>query len=178
MQMSAKESTATRKSVEAFQQPAQKITPFLWFDTEAEEAANYYVSIFPNSKIISISRYGEAGPRPKGTVLTVLFELQGQQFVALNGGPQFKFTEAVSLSVSCETQEEIDRYWQRLSEGGQEGPCGWLKDKYGLSWQVNPPILGQMLSDPDPQKAKRAMEAMLKMKKIDIAALRHAYDHE
>lgn len=176
--LSAKESTAKSKTIETFQAPAQKITPFLWFDTEAEEAANYYVSIFPNSKIVSITRYGEAGPRPKGTVLTVLFELDGQQFVALNGGPEFKFTEAVSLSVNCTSQAEVDEFWRKLSEGGEEGPCGWLKDKYGLSWQVNPSILGEMLSDPDPQKAKRVMEAMLKMKKIDIEALERAYEQE
>jgi predicted 3-demethylubiquinone-9 3-methyltransferase (glyoxalase superfamily) len=154
----------------------QKITPFLWFDTQAEEAANFYVSIFKNSKILSISRYGEAGPRPKGSVMTVAFELEGQKFIALNGGPQYKFTEALSLSVDCKTQEEVDEFWDKLSRGGEEGPCGWLKDKYGLSWQINPTILGQMLSDPDPKKSKRAMEAMLKMKKIDIKKLQQAYD--
>ena len=154
----------------------QKITPFLWFDTQAEEAANFYVSIFKNSKILSISRYGEAGPRPKGSVMTVAFELDGQKFIALNGGPQYKFTEAISLSVECKTQEEVDDFWEKLSRGGEEGPCGWLKDKYGLSWQINPTILGQMLSDPDPKKSKRVMEAMLKMKKIDIKKLQQAYD--
>src|SRR6266545_2307243 len=137
----------------------QTITPFLWFDTQAEQAAKFYVSVFKNSR----------------SVMTVLFELDGQQFIALNGGPQFKFTEALSLSVSCETQEEVDRFWEKLSAGGEEGPCGWLKDKYGLSWQVNPTILGKMLSDPDPKKSRRVMEAMLKMKKIDIAALKQAY---
>ena len=156
----------------------QKITPFLWFDTEAEEAANFYVSIFKNSKILSISRYGEAGPRPKGSVMTVAFELEAQKFIALNGGPQYKFTEAISLSVECKNQEEVDELWEKLSRGGEEGPCGWLKDKYGLSWQVNPTILGQMLSDPDPKRSKRAMEAMLKMKKIDIKKLQQAYDGE
>ncbi len=153
----------------------QTITPFLWFDTQAEQAAKFYVSVFKNSRIVTTARYGEAGPGPKGSVMTVLFELDGQQFIALNGGPQFKFTEAVSFSVSCETQEEVDRFWEQLSAGGEEGPCGWLKDKYGLSWQVNPTILGKMLSDPDPKKSRRVMEAMLKMKKIDIAALKQAY---
>ncbi len=153
----------------------QTITPFLWFDTQAEQAAKFYVSVFKNSRIVTTARYGEAGPGPKGSVMTVLFELDGQQFIALNGGPQFKFTEAISFSVSCETQEEVDRFWQQLSAGGEEGPCGWLKDKYGLSWQVNPTILGKMLSDPDPKKSRRVMEAMLKMKKIDIAALKQAY---
>src|SRR5262245_47847807 len=158
--------------------PTQKITPFLWFDTDAEEAANFYVSIFKNSKILGISRYGDAGPRPKGSVMTVAFELEGQKFIALNGGPQYKFTEAISLSVECKTQEEVDEFWEKLARGGEEGPCGWLKDKYGLSWQINPTILGQMLSDPDPRKSKRAMEAMLKMKKIDIKKLQQAYDGE
>ncbi len=153
----------------------QTITPFLWFDTQAEQAAKFYVSVFKNSRIVTTARYGDAGPGPKGSVMTVLFELDGQQFIALNGGPQFKFTEAISLSVSCETQEEVDRFWEQLSAGGEEGPCGWLKDKYGLSWQVNPTILGKMLSDPDPKKSRRVMEAMLKMKKIDIAALKQAY---
>ena len=153
-----------------------KITPFLWFDTQAEEAAHFYVSIFNNSKIVNVSRYGEAGPGPKGSAMTVTFELDGQRFIALNGGPHFKFTEAVSFSVDCKTQEEVDKYWQKLSEGGQEVQCGWLKDRYGLSWQINPTILGEMLSDPDPQKSKRVMEAMLKMKKIDIAGLKRAYD--
>jgi predicted 3-demethylubiquinone-9 3-methyltransferase (glyoxalase superfamily) len=153
-----------------------KITPFLWFDTQAEEAAHFYVSIFNNSKIVNVSRYGEAGPGPKGSAMTVSFELDGQPFIALNGGPHFKFTEAISFSVDCKTQEEVDKYWQKLSEGGQEVQCGWLKDKYGLSWQINPTILGEMLSDPDPQKSKRVTEAMLKMKKIDIAGLKRAYD--
>lgn len=152
----------------------QKITPFLWFDNQAEEAANFYVSIFKNSQIVTVARYGEAGPGPKGTAMTVVFQLDGQEFIALNGGPHFKFTEAVSFSVSCTTQEEVDEYWEKLSAGGQEGQCGWLKDKFGLSWQVNPVILGQLLSSPDPQKAKRVMEAMLQMKKIDIAALQRA----
>jgi predicted 3-demethylubiquinone-9 3-methyltransferase (glyoxalase superfamily) len=152
----------------------QKITPFLWFDNQAEEAANFYVSIFKNSKIVKIARYGEAGPGPKGSAMTVVFQLNGQEFIALNGGPHFKFTEAVSFSVDCKTQEEVDEFWEKLSAGGEEGQCGWLKDKYGLSWQVNPAVLGELLSDPDPQKSKRVMEAMLKMKKIDIKALKQA----
>jgi predicted 3-demethylubiquinone-9 3-methyltransferase (glyoxalase superfamily) len=154
----------------------QKITPFLWFDNQAEEAAEFYVSIFKNSKIVGVTRYGEAGPGPKGSAMTVKFELEGLEFIALNGGPHFKFTEAISFSVDCKTQEEVDEFWRRLSEGGEEGQCGWLKDKYGLSWQVNPRILGEMLSDPDPEKSKRVMEAMLKMKKIDIGRLKQAYD--
>lgn len=153
-----------------------KISPFLWFDNQAEEAAAFYVSIFPNSRIVSVTRYGEAGPGPAGSVMTVSFELDGHEFVALNGGPQFKFTEAVSLSVDCRSQEEVDQFWKRLSEDGQEGPCGWLKDRYGLSWQVNPTVLGEMLNDPDPARSKRVMEAMLKMKKINIEELRNAYE--
>jgi predicted 3-demethylubiquinone-9 3-methyltransferase (glyoxalase superfamily) len=155
-----------------------KITPFLWFDAQAEEAANFYVSIFKNSKILNISRYGEAGPGPKGGVMTVQFVLDGQEFIALNGGPHFRFTEAISFSVDCKTQAEVDEFWEKLSHGGEQGPCGWLKDKYGLSWQINPTVLGQMLDDPDPQKSKRVMEAMLKMKKIDIAGLKKAYDQQ
>ena len=153
-----------------------RITPFLWFDTQAEEAAKFYVSIFKNSKVLAITRYGEGGPGPKGSVMTVRFELDGQEFIALNGGPHFKFTEAVSFSVDCKTQAEVDEFWEKLSAGGEEGPCGWLKDKYGLSWQVNPTILGEMLGDPDPQKAKRVMQAMLQMKKIDIQGLRRAFE--
>lgn len=153
-----------------------KITPFLWFDTQAEEAANLYVSIFKNSKILKISRYGDAGPGPKGSVMTVEFALDGQKFIALNGGPHFKFTEAISFSVDCKTQKEVDDYWEKLSAGGEQGPCGWLKDKYGLSWQINPTVLGEMLSDPDRKKSKRVMEAMMKMKKIDIAGLQKAYE--
>jgi predicted 3-demethylubiquinone-9 3-methyltransferase (glyoxalase superfamily) len=152
----------------------QKITPFLWFDTQAEEAAKFYISIFPNSRILTTARYGEAGPGPRGSVMTVVFELYGQRMIALNGGPHFKFTEAISLSVDCKDQEEVDHYWSKLSQGGQESQCGWLKDRYGLSWQVNPTVLGELLSDPDPKKAKRVMQAMLKMKKIDIAALKAA----
>lgn len=153
-----------------------KISPFLWFDTQAEEAANFYTSIFKNSKIVKISRYGEGAPRPKGSVMTVAFTLDGQEFTALNGGPLFKFTEAISFIVNCKTQEEVDHYWAKLLAGGEESRCGWLKDKYGLSWQIIPTVLGEMLSDPNPQKAKRVMEAMLAMKKIDIAGLKKAYD--
>jgi predicted 3-demethylubiquinone-9 3-methyltransferase (glyoxalase superfamily) len=179
--------TATRRDGEAAlktsaqqgkESQMQKITPFLWFDNQAEQAAKFYVSVFPSSKIVSVSRYGDAGPGPKGTVMTVEFELQGQRFIALNGGPQFKFTEAISFSVDCKTQQEVDRYWEKLSDGGEEGPCGWLKDRYGLSWQINPTVLGKMLSDPDPVKAKHAMEAMLKMKKIDIKGLERAYNQK
>jgi predicted 3-demethylubiquinone-9 3-methyltransferase (glyoxalase superfamily) len=154
-----------------------KISPFLWFDTQAEEAANFYVRVFPGSKIVNVARYGEAGPGPKGSVMTVTFQLDGHEIIALNGGPQFKFSEAISFSVDCTSQDEVDRYWNALIEGGgEEGPCGWLKDRFGLSWQINPTVLGEMLNDPDPAKANRAMEAMLKMKKIDIAALKRAYD--
>jgi predicted 3-demethylubiquinone-9 3-methyltransferase (glyoxalase superfamily) len=151
-----------------------KITPFLWFDTEAEAAASFYVSIFNNSKVLSVTRYGKAGPGPEGSVMTVVFELDGQKFIALNGGPHFKFTEAISFEVQCETQEEVDRLWEKFSDGGQPGPCGWIKDRFGLSWQINPTVLGQLLGDPDPEKSKRAMQAMLKMKKIDIAELKKA----
>ena len=153
-----------------------KISPFLWFDTQAEEAANFYTSIFKNSTIVKIARYPEGAPGPKGSVMTVAFTLDGQEFTALNGGPLFKFTEAISFIVNCGSQEEVDRYWSKLLEGGEESRCGWLKDKYGLSWQIIPTALGKMLSDPNPQKAKRVMEAMLAMKKIDIAGLQKAYD--
>jgi len=152
----------------------QKITPFLWYDTQAEEAANFYVSIFKNSKILSLMRCGDAGPGPKGSVLTAEFELEGQKFVALNGGPHFKFTEAVSFQVNCETQEEVDYFWEKLLEGGKESQCGWLKDKYGLSWQVTPTILPKLLQDKDPAKANRVMLAMMKMIKIDIATIERA----
>ena len=154
----------------------QKITPFLWFDDKAEEAVNCYVSIFENSKIGSVSRYGEEGPGPAGTVMVATFTLDGQEFMALNGGPEFKFTEAISLLVNCETQEEVDKFWDKLSEGGEEEQCGWLKDRYGLSWQIVPTVLGEMLQDKDPEKAKRVMEAMLQMRKIDIGALKRAYE--
>jgi predicted 3-demethylubiquinone-9 3-methyltransferase (glyoxalase superfamily) len=152
----------------------QKITPFLWFDSQAEDAANFYASIFKDSKILSIARYGEAGPGPEGSVLTVEFQLNGQKFVALNAGPRFKFTEAVSFVINCETQQEVDEYWEKLVEGGEESMCGWLKDKYGLSWQVIPTVLPQLLQDKDAEKAKRVMEAMLKMKKIVIEDLKRA----
>jgi predicted 3-demethylubiquinone-9 3-methyltransferase (glyoxalase superfamily) len=154
----------------------QKITPNLWFDTESEEAASFYTSIFKNSRIVSVAHYTEAGPRPAGTVMTVEFELDGQRFVAINGGPQFKFDEAVSFQITCETQDEIDYYWDSLVEGGEEGPCGWLKDRYGLSWQVTPTGMEELFSDPDPERANRAMQAMLAMKKLDIAALQSAAD--
>jgi len=154
-----------------------KISPFLWFDTQAEDAAKFYVSVFPGSKITKVSHYGEGGPGPKGSVMVVEFVLDGQTVLALNGGPQFKFNEAVSLNVECKDQAEVDRYWKALTAGGgEEGPCGWLKDKFGLSWQVNPTILTEMLDDPDPKKAKRVMDAMMKMKKIEIPILKKAYD--
>ena len=154
----------------------QKITPFLWFDNNAEEAANFYVSVFKNAKLLKVARYGDAGPGPKGSVMTVEFELHGQEFVALNAGPSFKFTEAISFVVNCETQEEVDYYWERLSEGGEKSRCGWLKDKFGLSWQVTPTILGKLMADKDPEKSKRVMEAMLKMDKLDIEPLQRAYE--
>ncbi|HEX6920347.1 MAG TPA: VOC family protein [Actinomycetes bacterium] len=153
-----------------------KITPCLWFDTQGEEAANFYVSVFKNSRIVEVARYGEAGPRPAGTVMIVTFELDGRTFTALNGGPEFTFSEAVSFQVSCETQEEVDELWDRLSAGGEEGPCGWLKDRYGVSWQVVPDPLIELLRDPDPGRSQRAMKAMLQMKKIDIAAVQRAAD--
>ena len=154
----------------------QKIVPFLWFDDQAEEAMNHYVSIFPDSKVLNVMRYGDAGPGPKGTVMAVTFQLARQEFRALNCGPQFKFTEAISLYVNCETQAEVDELWEKLSRGGEPGPCGWLKDKYGLSWQIIPTALGEMLQDQDAEKANRAMQAMLQMSKIDIAGLRKAYE--
>jgi predicted 3-demethylubiquinone-9 3-methyltransferase (glyoxalase superfamily) len=158
----------------------QRISPFLWFDDKAEEAAKFYTSIFKNSKIINVARYGDAGAqvsgRPKGSVMTVAFQLDGQEFVALNGGPQFKFTEAVSFVVNCQTQEEVDEYWKKLSDGGQEVQCGWLKDKYGLSWQIVPTVLEELMSDPDPKKAESVMKATLHMKKLDIKRLKQAYD--
>ena len=151
-----------------------KITPFLWFDTEGEEAAKLYTSLFPNSRILDVTRYGAAGPRPEGTVMTVSFELDGQRLVALNGGPNHTFTEAVSFQIDCETQEEVDMFWSTLSEGGEEGPCGWLKDRFGLSWQVVPQALPRLLGDPDREKSQRVMQAMLKMKKLDVAELERA----
>jgi predicted 3-demethylubiquinone-9 3-methyltransferase (glyoxalase superfamily) len=154
----------------------QKITPNLWFDTEAEEAANFYTSIFKDSEVVNVMHYGEAGPRPAGMVMTVTFRLQGQEFTGLNGGPEFKFNEAISFLVNCESQDEVDEYWERLSEGGEEGPCGWLKDKFGVSWQIVPTVLDVLLQDKDPEKANRVMKAMLQMKKLDIAGLQEAYD--
>jgi predicted 3-demethylubiquinone-9 3-methyltransferase (glyoxalase superfamily) len=156
----------------------QKITPNLWFDDQAEEAARYYVSIFKDSEIGNISRYGSGGPMPEGSVLTVAFTLEGQRFTALNGGPQFTFSEAISFIVHCGTQEEVDHYWGRLSEGGPEQAqmCGWLKDKYGVSWQIVPDALIEFMTDTDPAKAQRTMQAMLQMKKLDIAVLKRAHD--
>lgn len=154
--------------------PIQKITPFLWFDQQAEEAANFYTSIFPNSKLGKIARYGEAGPGPAGSAMTVEFQLDGQSFVALNGGPHFKFTEAISFFVNCRTQDEVDFYWEKLSAGGVPVQCGWLKDKFGLSWQIVPGVLPELLSNPDPEKSQRVMKAMLTMKKLDIRALQQA----
>jgi len=156
----------------------QKITPCLWFDNNAEEAVNHYLSIFKNSKINKILRCGDAGPGPKGYVLTIAFQLEGQDFIALNGGPIFKFNEAISLSVDCKSQAEVDDLWEKLSAGGQKSQCGWLKDKFGLSWQVVPSVLVEMLQDPDPEKSKRVMAAMMQMGKIDIAKLKQAYDRQ
>ena len=159
--------------------PLQRITPFLWFDHQAEEAARFYVSIFKDSRITSTARYDDEGAkasgRPKGSVMTVAFELDGQEFTALNGGPVFKFTEAISLVVNCQTQEEVDHFWSKLSAGGQDVQCGWLKDRFGVSWQVVPTVLIEMLQDKDPEKSKRVMTAVLKMKKIEVEALRRAF---
>jgi predicted 3-demethylubiquinone-9 3-methyltransferase (glyoxalase superfamily) len=154
----------------------QKITPFLWFGNQSEEAANFYVSIFPNSKITSIARYGKSGPGPEGSVMTVEFEIDGQKFMALNGGPQYQFSPATSFVVPCETQEEVDHFWERLSEGGTPNRCGWLDDKFGVTWQIVPTILPKLLSHPDPEKSKRVMEAMLQMDKLDINLLKRASD--
>ena len=154
----------------------QKITPFLWFDGQAEEAMKFYASIFKNSKIGNVSRYGKGGPGPEGAVMTATFELEGQKFMALNGGPLFKFNEAISLFVDCETQGEVDELWEKLSAGGQKSRCGWLKDKFGVSWQIIPRALGELLGDKDPKKSSRVMQAMLKMDKIDIAGLKQAYE--
>jgi len=160
----------------------QKITPFLWFNDKAEEAANFYVSIFENSKIGRVIRYGEEGAeisgRPEGTVMSVTFKLDGQEFMALNGGPHFKFSEAISFFVNCETQQEVDELWEKLSEGGERGRCGWLKDRYGLSWQIVPTILGEMLQDEDVEKTGRVMSAMLKMDKLDVKTLKQAYEQQ
>ena len=155
--------------------PIQKITPFLWFDHQAEEAVRFYSSIFKTSKVETVTRYGEVGPGPKGSVMTVAFQIEGQKFVALNGGPQFKFTEAISFVVNCETQAEVDELWEKLSEGGKQVECGWLKDKYGVSWQIVPIVLIEMLRDKDAEKSQRVMKAMLQMKKLDITRLEEAY---
>jgi len=153
-----------------------KITPCLWFDTEGEAAAHFYTGIFENSRVLDVTHYGSAGPRPEGMVMTVSFELDGQPFLALNGGPDFAFDEAISFQVNCESQEEVDEFWTKLSEGGEEGPCGWVKDKFGLSWQIVPTVMDQLIADPDPERAQRAMKAMLGMKKLDIDELRRAAD--
>ena len=154
------------------------ITPFLWFDNQAEEAANLYVSLFPNSKIHGVTRHGEAGPGEPGSVMTVDFELDGRPFVALNGGPQFQFTEAISFLINCENQDEVDELWEKLSDGGEKGPCGWLKDRYGVSWQVVPTLLEEYIRDPDPEKSQRVMQAMMQMGKIEIEPLKRAYEGE
>ncbi len=156
----------------------QKITPFLWFDDKAEEAAKFYTSVFKNSKIMSVTRYGTAGPGPQGKVMSVTYELAGQEFIALNGGPHFTFSPAISFFVHCETQQEIDELWQQLSAGGEQQQCGWLKDKFGVTWQIVPTVLGQMLQDKDARKAKNVMNAMLKMIKLDINDLRRAYERD
>jgi predicted 3-demethylubiquinone-9 3-methyltransferase (glyoxalase superfamily) len=170
-----------RKPSESFFNPIngaimQKITPFLWFDGKAEEAMNFYVAIFKNSKVGQVSRYGDAGPGPKGSVMSATFQLEGQDFMALNGGPMFAFTPAISFFVSCETQQEVDDLWNKLCEGGEPNRCGWLRDKFGVSWQIIPNSLGKMLGDKDPEKSKRVMQAMLQMAKIDIAKLKEAYE--
>ncbi len=156
----------------------QKITPFLWFDNQAEEAMNFYVSVFKNSKVLSVNCYGEGAPAPKGTVMTANFQLDGQEFTALNGGPMFKFSPAISFVVHCETQAEVDEYWEKLSAGGKENQCAWLEDKFGVSWQIVPNVLIELLSDPDPAKAGRVMQAMMQMTKIDISGLKRAYMQE
>jgi predicted 3-demethylubiquinone-9 3-methyltransferase (glyoxalase superfamily) len=155
---------------------SNKITPFLWFDNQAEEAMNHYVSIFKDAEVLGVSRYGEGGPGPAGTAMTAKFKLNGLEFIALNGGPLFKFNESVSFLIDCKSQDEVDHFWNKLSEGGETSQCGWLKDKFGLSWQVVPSILGELLGDKDPEKAGRVMQAMLQMTKLDIAKLQEAYD--
>ncbi len=151
-----------------------KITPCLWFDTQAQDAANFYTGIFPNSRVVNVSHYGSAGPRPEGMVMVVDFELEGQPFVALNGGPEFTFNEAISFQVSCESQEEVDGYWTKLTDGGQEVACGWLKDRFGMAWQIVPAVLDELVRDPDPERSQRAMKAMMGMTKFDIAELQRA----
>jgi predicted 3-demethylubiquinone-9 3-methyltransferase (glyoxalase superfamily) len=155
---------------------SQKIVPNLWFDAEAEEAAEYYISIFDDSRIVNVTHYTESGPRETGMVMTVEFEIEGQRFIGINGGPEFKFDEAVSFEIECETQDEIDYFWEKLTDGGEEGSCGWLKDRFGLSWQVVPTGMEEVFADPDPERADRAMKAMLGMRKLDLAALRAAAD--
>jgi predicted 3-demethylubiquinone-9 3-methyltransferase (glyoxalase superfamily) len=154
----------------------RRITPCLWFDDQGEEAATFYTGIFENSRILDVTHYGPAGPRPEGMVMTVSFELEGQEFLALNGGPEFTFDEAISFQVNCESQDEVDRFWSQLGDGGQEGPCGWVKDKFGLSWQIVPTVLDELIRDPDPDRSQRAMKAMLGMSKLDIAELQRAAD--
>ena len=156
----------------------QKITPFLWFNDEAEEAVEFYVSIFKNSKVVSTSRYGAEGPQPRGSVMTAVFDLDGQRFIALNGGPQFTFSPAISFLVNCETQAEVDELWEKLSDGGEQQPGGWLKDKYGVSWQIIPTVLGELLQHKDKERSKRVMQALLQMQKIDIARLRQAFEQQ
>lgn len=153
-----------------------KITPCLWFDTQAEDAANFYTGIFPNSRVVDVSHYGSAGPRPEGMVMVVNFELEGQPFMALNGGPEFTFNEAISFQVNCDSQEEVDDYWDKLTDGGQEVACGWLKDRFGVAWQIVPTVLDELVRDPDPERSQRAMKAMLGMTKLDIAELQRAAD--
>jgi predicted 3-demethylubiquinone-9 3-methyltransferase (glyoxalase superfamily) len=175
--MSATNAAQTRTSQSGNERTAprtQKISTFLWFDNNAEEAVNFYVSIFKNSKVLATTRYGEIGPGPKGTVMTIAFQLDGQEFTALNGGPQFKFTEAVSLVVHCDTQDEVDYFWEKLSEGGEKIECGWLKDKFGLAWQITPDVLLELLEQSDEQKSQRVMKAMMQMKKLDIQGLKQA----
>jgi len=175
--MSATNATQTTTSQSGNERTAprtQKITTFLWFNNNAEEAVNFYVSVFKNSKVLATTRYGEIGPGPKGTVMTIAFQLDGQEFTALNGGPQFKFTEAVSLVVHCKTQEEVDYFWEKLSEGGEKIECGWLKDKFGLAWQITPDMLLELLEQSDEQKSQRVMKAMMQMKKLDIQGLKQA----
>jgi predicted 3-demethylubiquinone-9 3-methyltransferase (glyoxalase superfamily) len=179
--MSATNPTQTSTAQSSSERTAlrtQKITTFLWFDNNAEEAVNFYVSVFKNSKVLSTTRYGEIGPGPKGTIMTINFQLDGQQFNALNGGPQFKFTEAVSLVVHCQTQEEVDYFWEKLSEGGQKVECGWLKDKFGLFWQIVPDVLLELLEDSDEQKVQRVMKAMMQMKKLDIQGIKQAAEEQ
>ncbi|HKQ18102.1 MAG TPA: VOC family protein [Candidatus Eisenbacteria bacterium] len=156
----------------------QKITPFLWFNNQAEEAMNFYLSVFKNSKKVNISRYGDAGPGPKGSVMVAKFQIEGQEFIALNGGPEFRFTPAVSFVVNCKNQDEVDEFWEKLSAGGEKSQCGWLTDKYGLSWQITPTILGELMDDKDPEKSNRVMKAMLQMGKLDIATLKRAAEQE